>query len=148
MRAGVPHRLRLINITPSAVGLNFFLFDRIEQITWKPLAKDGWTLPPGQTAVRPARQLVSVGETYDFEIQPTRGQLLWLDVPPQYRGVDGTSADYGSIDTDFGSAKAGAAARPRIWPLCEYVRNGSWLRDNALTGCEVALDRSGSVDLA
>jgi hypothetical protein len=80
MRAGVPNRLRLINITPSTIGLTFFLFDRLEQITWKPLAKDGWTLPPDQTAVRPARQLVSIGETYDFEIQPTRGQLLWLDV--------------------------------------------------------------------
>jgi manganese oxidase len=80
MLAGVPNRLRLINITPSTIGLTFFLFDRLEQTTWKPLAKDGWTLPPDQTAVRPARQLVSIGETYDFEIQPTRGQLLWLDV--------------------------------------------------------------------
>ena len=28
----------------------------------------------------PARQLVSVGETYDFQIQPSLGQLLWLEV--------------------------------------------------------------------
>jgi hypothetical protein len=44
------------------------------------VAKDGATLPPQQTAVRPARQLVSVGETYDFQIQPSLGQLLWLEV--------------------------------------------------------------------
>ena len=80
MRAGVPNRLRLINITASNVALTTFLLDRLEQTTWKPLAKDGETLPAGQTALRPARQLVTVGETYDFEIQPVRSQQLWLDV--------------------------------------------------------------------
>ena len=80
MRAGVPNRLRLINITTSNDNLQAFVVDRGEQTTWKPLAKDGATLPAGQTAPRPARQLVTVGETYDFEIQPARSQALWLEV--------------------------------------------------------------------
>ncbi|MGH7770258.1 MAG: multicopper oxidase domain-containing protein [Candidatus Binatia bacterium] len=80
MRLGVPNRLRLINITASNVGLVAFLLDRLEQTTWKPVAKDGATLPAAQTAPRPARQLVTVGETYDFEIQPSRSQVLWLEV--------------------------------------------------------------------
>ncbi len=80
MRVGVPNRLRLINITAGSVGLTAALFDRLEQTTWKPLAKDGATLPAGQTAPRPARQGVTVGETYDFEIQPSRSQQLWLVV--------------------------------------------------------------------
>jgi len=80
MRAGVPNRLRLINITASNDFLTAFVVDRGEQTTWKPLAKDGATLPVGQTAPRPARQLVTVGETYDFEIQPSRSQALWLEV--------------------------------------------------------------------
>jgi FtsP/CotA-like multicopper oxidase with cupredoxin domain len=80
MRAGVPNRLRLINITAGSVGLTAFLVDRFDQTTWKPLAKDGATVPAGQTASRPARQLVSVGETYDFEFQPPRSQQLWLEV--------------------------------------------------------------------
>jgi manganese oxidase len=80
MRAGVPNRLRLINITANNVILTASLFNRYDQTTWKPVAKDGATLPPQQTTVRPARQLVSVGETYDFEIQPARGQPLWLEV--------------------------------------------------------------------
>jgi FtsP/CotA-like multicopper oxidase with cupredoxin domain len=80
MRAGVPNRLRLINITANNEGLTAFLVDRLEQTTWKPLAKDGATLPAGQTVPRPARQHVSVGETYDFEIQPARSQRLWLEV--------------------------------------------------------------------
>ena len=80
MRAGVSNRLRLINITANNIQLTAFLVDRFEQTTWKPLAKDGATLPPEQTAQRPARQHVSVGETYDFEIQPSRSQQLWLEV--------------------------------------------------------------------
>jgi hypothetical protein len=80
MRAGVPNRLRLINITTHGVNLTVFLVNRFEQTTWKPLAKDGETLPAGQTAPRPARQLVAVGETYDFEFQPPRSQQLWLEV--------------------------------------------------------------------
>jgi FtsP/CotA-like multicopper oxidase with cupredoxin domain len=80
MRAGMPNRLRLINITASNDNLQVFVVNRGEQTTWKPLAKDGATLPAGQTAPRPARQLVTVGETYDFEIQPERSQALWLEV--------------------------------------------------------------------
>jgi hypothetical protein len=80
MRAGVANRLRLINITASNDNLLAFVVDRGELTTWKLLAKDGATLPAGQIAPRPARQLVTVGETYDFEIQPARSQGLWLEV--------------------------------------------------------------------
>jgi len=80
MRAGVPNRLRLINITANGVGLYALLFNRFEPTTWKPVAKDGATLPPQQIAARVAHQLVSVGETYDFEIQPTQSDQLWLEV--------------------------------------------------------------------
>jgi hypothetical protein len=80
MRAGVPNRLRLINITTLNDNLQAFVVDRGDQTTWKPLAKDGESLPAGQTSPRSARQLVTVGETYDFEIQPSRSQRLWLEV--------------------------------------------------------------------
>jgi FtsP/CotA-like multicopper oxidase with cupredoxin domain len=80
MRGGVPNRLRLINITANNVALTAFLVDRFEVTQWKPVAKDGATLPPEQAAPRLARQLVSVGETYDFEVRPTRPQNLWLEV--------------------------------------------------------------------
>ena len=101
MRAGVPNRLRLINITAINVDLTAFLVDRLEQTTWKPLAKDGATLPAGQTAPRPARQLVTVGETYDFEIQPSRSQVLWLEVRRGKRGVGVAGADQASLVTGF-----------------------------------------------
>ena len=83
LRAGVPNRLRLINITADNVAMAAFLFGSApmwEQPTWKPLAKDGSTLPVAQTALRPARQFIGVGETYDFEFQPSRSQRLWMEL--------------------------------------------------------------------
>jgi FtsP/CotA-like multicopper oxidase with cupredoxin domain len=80
MRAGVPNRLRLINITPNNVAITAFLVDQSDVVRWTPVAKDGASLPPPQREPRPARQQVSVGETYDFEIRPTRPQNLWLEL--------------------------------------------------------------------
>jgi FtsP/CotA-like multicopper oxidase with cupredoxin domain len=80
LRANVPNRLRLINITPASFGLTFVLTDGFAPVQWTPLAKDGADLPPSQRRLRDARQLVSVGETYDFEIHPTSGTALWLEL--------------------------------------------------------------------
>ena len=87
MRAGKPNRLRLINITANSYSLWTSLSEGVpfRQKMWKPLAKDGATLPVEQTDLRPARQRVAVGETYDFEIQPSESRWLWLEV----RGRDG-----------------------------------------------------------
>ena len=54
--------------------------DQLEVSEWKPLAKDGATLPAAQTAPRVRRQQIGVGETYDFEIRRERPQNLWLEV--------------------------------------------------------------------
>jgi FtsP/CotA-like multicopper oxidase with cupredoxin domain len=80
MRMGVPNKLRLINITANNSILTAFLLDQFEPTTWVPMAKDGATLPSEQAKPQPARQLISVGETYDFEVVPTRSQNLWLEV--------------------------------------------------------------------
>ena len=80
MRAGATNRLRLINITSVNVGLTAFLVDPSGIKEWTPVAKDGAALPASQRQPRPARQQVSVGETYDFEITPVGPQNLWLEV--------------------------------------------------------------------
>ena len=79
--SNVPNRLRLINITANAVTLVSLLGGLpFEPVMWKPLAKDGAMLPAQQTAPRPARQVVAVGEAYDFAVQPSRSQPLWLEL--------------------------------------------------------------------
>jgi manganese oxidase len=80
LRADAPNRLRLINITPANFALTFVLTDGFAPVQWMPLAKDGADLPESQRRHREARQLVTVGETYDFEIQPTVDRPLWLEL--------------------------------------------------------------------
>ena len=78
-RSGVAHRVRLINITPDDVVL-VTLQGSDAPVTWGPVAKDG--APVGSTgAPVPARQLIAVGETYDFEYTAPPGRrTLWLEV--------------------------------------------------------------------
>lgn len=81
LRAGVPNRIRLINITPNNVGLMFVLTDgTTTPVLWRALAKDGANLSAAQQTTREARQPVSMGETYDFTFTPTPGQRLWLNL--------------------------------------------------------------------
>ncbi len=69
LRSGVPYRFRLMNITMGGPGLVFSLVRRGAPVTWTPLAKDGYRLQRWQAARRPAVQAVSIGETFDFEVQ-------------------------------------------------------------------------------
>jgi FtsP/CotA-like multicopper oxidase with cupredoxin domain len=68
LKAGTRYRFRLMNITMGGPGLTFWLVRDGARLRWSPLAKDAWTLPPWQSAPRPAEQLVSIGETYDFAV--------------------------------------------------------------------------------
>jgi FtsP/CotA-like multicopper oxidase with cupredoxin domain len=81
-KAGVPNRLRLINITTNFIGLNVSVIAANEAVVWRPVAKDGADLPPAQQLARPAwRQLVSVGETRDFVVDPLdRPRFFWIEV--------------------------------------------------------------------
>jgi len=80
LRANVPNRLRLINITPGLPALTFVLSDGFKAASWTPIAKDGAELAPTAKVSREARQLVAVGETYDFEITPRADERLWLNL--------------------------------------------------------------------
>jgi FtsP/CotA-like multicopper oxidase with cupredoxin domain len=79
-RAGARHRLRVVNITPDDIFV-VALQTAEGPATWTPLRKDGAPLPPAETVEGPARQIVAVGETYDFEYQAPRGRArAWLEV--------------------------------------------------------------------
>jgi len=78
-KAGVRHRVRVINITPDDIfGITLQTADGPS--TWRRVAKDGWPLTPTSASV-PARQVIAVGETYDFEYDAPRGRsAAWLEV--------------------------------------------------------------------
>jgi hypothetical protein len=49
-------------------------------VQWRQLAKDGADLPAEASAPRRAEQIVSMGETYDYEFVPERKGNLRLEV--------------------------------------------------------------------
>jgi manganese oxidase len=84
LRVGQTYRVRIINILPENPPVEVSLLATGKPVTWRPLAKDGADLPPGQRASRPARVTVAIGETYDFEFHPeAAGQLTLEAVRPQ-----------------------------------------------------------------
>jgi FtsP/CotA-like multicopper oxidase with cupredoxin domain len=79
--AGVSQRFRLVNIGPAGRFL-FSIYRDSSPATWRHLAKDGADLPPRQARSSAAGQVVQVGETYDFEVIPERGEYrLVLGAP-------------------------------------------------------------------
>ena len=82
IKAGVKHRFRIINITPNFT-LNVSLRGESGPVQWRAIAKDGADLPPNQATMRQATLTIGVGETYDFEYEPTAPGELRIDVAVQ-----------------------------------------------------------------
>jgi manganese oxidase len=80
LKQGVKYRFRFINITPHDPLLTVSLLAGSSPVTWRAIAKDGADLPVPQATERPARQTVSVGETYDFEFDARSATELRLEV--------------------------------------------------------------------
>jgi FtsP/CotA-like multicopper oxidase with cupredoxin domain len=79
-KAGVRHRIRVINITPDDI-VSAALMSGDAPTTWVPITKDGAPVPPDRCAPAPARQLVGVGEIYDFGFDAPKGRRsLWLEL--------------------------------------------------------------------
>ena len=96
LRAGKTARLRFINLSAHHNTLTAGV--RLETLSaagsakgapeslvrWTPLAKDGADLPASARVERMAKQVISIGETYDFEYTPDRPgglRLLVTDTP-------------------------------------------------------------------
>jgi hypothetical protein len=86
LHVGRPARLRFISLAllnPNAVVMLTSRPDsaavlRADSLVlrWQPRAKDGADLPAAMRTPRIARQIIGMGETYDFEFTPAaRGQL-------------------------------------------------------------------------
>jgi len=69
MQARRLHRIRLIHIA-ATLPLRLSLLRDTIPVAWRAVAKDGADLPAAQALVRPARQIIGVGEAYDFEFTP------------------------------------------------------------------------------
>ena len=80
LRARVPHRFRLINITIGRPGIRVEVRRDTSLVQWRSLAKDGADLPNAARVTGPARRPISIGETYDFELTPSEPGAMRLEV--------------------------------------------------------------------
>jgi manganese oxidase len=81
LEAGTRYRLRLFNLAGDA-PLQVSLKAGDAPIDWRPVAKDGYPLPPSQTAPRAAVLVFDPGEIYDFEYTPATAEELTLRFGP------------------------------------------------------------------
>lgn len=80
MHVGQSYRLRIANITTGSPNLVMQVTRDSVVTQWRALAKDGFDLPASQSTHRPARQAISMGEIYDFEVTPDREGPMAFEV--------------------------------------------------------------------
>lgn len=96
LRLGLRYRLRIIHMAvanPSAAlsltaqpdSIPAMMLDTL-LLQWRLVAKDGADLPVGGSLTRAARQLIAMGETYDFEFTPSARGNLRLEIRAGGRG--------------------------------------------------------------
>jgi FtsP/CotA-like multicopper oxidase with cupredoxin domain len=70
LHRGTTYRIRIADIAAFRQNLITHLLRDSTLFSWRPVAKDGFTLPPNQATIRPSIARVSSGETADFEFTP------------------------------------------------------------------------------
>jgi len=79
LKAGTRYRFRFVNIATNDSDTSVALLDSGQAAEWRTIAKDGWTFSETEATIRPARQAITVGETYDFEFVPKHPGKLMLE---------------------------------------------------------------------
>ena len=89
-RVGHPQRLRLLSLALLNPNATVWLTARPDSslanlpdtmvVRWRPIAKDGADVPASARIPVLARQIVSMGETYDFEYTPSRPGTLRIEI--------------------------------------------------------------------
>jgi FtsP/CotA-like multicopper oxidase with cupredoxin domain len=77
---GQRYRLRLINITAATPNLQYWLVGSGPTMQWRPVARDGFDLPPHQRVLRRAEEFVAMGQIADFEFVTPPGGSLALEL--------------------------------------------------------------------
>jgi hypothetical protein len=80
LEVGRRYRLRIADIAVFRQVLRVRLVRDSTLLSWRPIAKDGFTLPPAQATARPSVVNLPSGETADFEFTPDRPGALALEV--------------------------------------------------------------------
>lgn len=80
LRAGTTYRIRVADVAIYQQNLTVRVVRDSSELRWRPVAKDGFTLPPQQATARPGNASVNSGETADFEFTPDRPGDMTLEI--------------------------------------------------------------------
>src|SRR5678816_3470102 len=80
LHVGTTYRIRVADIAIYHQHIPVRLVRDSSALTWRAVAKDGFTLPPQQATVRPSGTFVASGETADFAFTPDAPGDLSLQV--------------------------------------------------------------------
>jgi len=80
LRVGNTYRIRVADIAIYHQHTSVRIVRDSSVLTWRAVAKDGFTLPPQQATVGPSATFVGSGETADFEFTPDAPGDLRLEV--------------------------------------------------------------------
>ena len=80
MRAGRPYRLRILNLHTFRPSMLFEVWKDSALVSWRAIAKDGADLPSPLATVRPSRQQLGNGETFDFELVPAAAGEMRISI--------------------------------------------------------------------
>jgi FtsP/CotA-like multicopper oxidase with cupredoxin domain len=80
LRVGTTYRFRFMNIAVVRPATRVILRRDGQLLTWRAIAKDGWTLDPLHATTRPSIQPLGSGETADVEFTPDKPGDLLLEV--------------------------------------------------------------------
>jgi FtsP/CotA-like multicopper oxidase with cupredoxin domain len=86
LTVGTTYRLRIASLSVYRPSSWTWLGRDSSLVTWRPVAKDGFTLPAGQATSRPSIVQISSGETADFEFTPDRPGDVVLEVGTRPEG--------------------------------------------------------------
>jgi FtsP/CotA-like multicopper oxidase with cupredoxin domain len=88
LHVGTTYRFRVADIAVARPALRARVVRDSSMMSWRPVAKDGFTLPAAQATVRPSDARVASGETADFEFTPDRaGDVALQFGTPNRRGA-------------------------------------------------------------
>ena len=80
LEVGTTYRIRIADISVFRGAMDVRLMRDSALLSWRPIAKDGFTLPASQATMRPSVANVPSGETADFEFTPDRAGELQLEI--------------------------------------------------------------------
>jgi len=127
LEMGRTYRLRIADLAVFRLAVPVRLMRDSTLAAWRPIAKDGFTLPRSHATVRPSIANVLPGETADFEFTPNQPGDLLLVVGPAALETDVPCAPV-RVDGQTHGDAAGGADRGAIVRLAIVPRpaGGRW----------------------